>query len=62
MPGIKDLKSKKLEQALQNQLQTPIYAKAQKALGKHGVQTADFDKSEKDFAKERKQLQKKLEK
>ena len=39
-----------------------VYAKAQKALGKHGVQTADFDKSEKDFAKERKQLQKKLEK
>lgn len=39
-----------------------VYAKAQKALGKHGVQTADFDKSEKDFAKERRNLQKKLEK
>lgn len=30
-----------------------VYAKAQKALGKRGVQTADFDRSEKDFAKER---------
>ena len=39
-----------------------VYAKAQKALGRHGVQTSDFEKSEKDFAKERKNLQKKLEK
>ena len=30
-----------------------VYAKAQKALGKRGVQTSDFDRSEKDFAKER---------
>ena len=30
-----------------------VYAKVQKALGKRGVQTADFDRSEKDFAKER---------
>ncbi len=35
-----------------------VYAKAQKALGKRGVQTADFDRSEKDFAKERAKLQK----
>ena len=35
-----------------------VYAKAQKALGKRGVQTEDFDKSEKDFAKERAKLQK----
>jgi outer membrane protein assembly factor BamD len=39
-----------------------VYAKAQKALGKHSVQTTDFDKSDRDFAKERKRLQKKLEK
>lgn len=30
-----------------------VYARAQKALGKRGVQTSDFDRSEKDFAKER---------
>lgn len=30
-----------------------VYAKAQKALGKRGVQTSDFDRSERDFAKER---------
>jgi outer membrane protein assembly factor BamD len=30
-----------------------VYAKAQKALGKRGVQTEDFERSEKDFAKER---------
>ena len=35
-----------------------VYAKAQKALGKHGVQTADSDRSEKDFARERAKLQK----
>ena len=35
-----------------------VYAKAQKALGKRGVQTDDADKSEKDFAKERAKLQK----
>ena len=35
-----------------------VYAKAQKALGKRGVQTDDFERSEKDFAKERAKLQK----
>jgi outer membrane protein assembly factor BamD len=35
-----------------------VYAKAQKALGKHGVQTADYDRSEKNFARERAKLQK----
>ena len=39
-----------------------VYAKAQKALGKHGVQTADSDRSEKDFARERAKLQKQKEK
>ncbi len=33
-----------------------VYAKAQKALGKRGVQIDDADKSEKDFAKERAKL------
>ena len=33
-----------------------VYARAQKALGKHGVQDADDKKSEKDFAKERAKL------
>ena len=35
-----------------------VYAKAQKAFGKRGVQTSDFDRSEKDFAKERDKIQK----
>ena len=35
-----------------------VYAKAQKALGKRGVQTSDFGRSEKDFAKERAKIQK----
>ena len=35
-----------------------VYARAQKALGKHGVQTTDEKMSEKDFAKERAKLQK----
>lgn len=35
-----------------------IYAKAQRALGKQGVVTEDSEMSEKDFAKERKRVQK----
>lgn len=38
-----------------------VYSKAQKALGKRGIQTADFDMSEKDFAKERERLQRERE-
>lgn len=33
-----------------------VYRKAQKALGKHGVETDDADMSERDFAKERKRV------
>ena len=33
-----------------------VYAKAQKALGKHGVEMNDADMTEKDFAKERKRV------
>lgn len=33
-----------------------VYRKAQKALGKHGVETDDADMSERDFAKERKRI------
>lgn len=33
-----------------------VYQKAQKALGKHGVETEDLDMSERDFAKERKRV------
>ena len=33
-----------------------VYRKAQKALGKHGVETEDADMSERDFAKERKRV------
>ena len=33
-----------------------VYKKAQKALGKHGVETDDADMSERDFAKERKRV------
>lgn len=33
-----------------------VYAKAQKALGKHGVEAAETDMTEKDFAKERRRV------
>ena len=33
-----------------------VYAKAQKALGKHGVETEAAEMTEKDFAKERKRV------
>ena len=39
-----------------------VYTRAQRALGKHAVQTEDEDKSEKDFAKERKKLEKEIKK
>ena len=39
-----------------------IYVRAQKALGKRGADSEDDEKSEKDFAKERKKLQKEVKK
>ena len=39
-----------------------IYGRAQRALGKRGVDTEDVDKSEKDFMRERKKLQKAIKK
>lgn len=39
-----------------------VYSRAQKALGKHVVETDDQEKSEKDFAKERKKVAREIEK
>ena len=39
-----------------------VYKKAQKALGRHSVETDDAEMSEKDFARERKKIQKEAKK
>ena len=39
-----------------------VYKKAQKALGRHSVETDDAEMSEKDFARERKKMQKEAKK
>ena len=39
-----------------------VYARAQKALGKHGVETDDAEMTERDFAKERKRVMKEAKK